>query len=123
MMVYCRIVFGKPETTEYKGIIYKYYPKWRCGVSLGCYVLLGHIFDESPETTAHEWGHTRQSLIFGPLYLLFIGLPSGLGNLYDRFYHNKAHGWTHAQSYKWYYSQPWEKWADMLGGVERKFEE
>lgn len=28
------------------------------------------------ETVVHEYGHTIQSLIFGPAYLLVVGLPS-----------------------------------------------
>lgn len=59
----------------------------------------------------HEYGHSKQSLILGPLYLLVIGLPSILGNLYSRVAHKDS---------KWYYAQPWEHWADVLGDVSRK---
>ena len=31
---------------------------------------------EQKELLAHEYGHTIQSLFFGPLYLLTVGLPS-----------------------------------------------
>lgn len=120
MMLYCRLVFGKVVSSrDYKGIKYYFYPKWRCGVSLGNYVLLGDCFEERLDIIAHEYGHTRQSLFFGPLYLILIGAPSGLGNLYDRIFHTKERGWSYEQSYYWYYHQPWEKWADDLGGVDR----
>lgn len=55
----------------------------------------------------HEYGHTLQSLILGPLYLLVIGLPSVLWNLYCRI--------NTTQDYYWFYT---EKWANALGGVE-----
>lgn len=62
-------------------------------------------------TYKHEAGHSKQSLILGPMYLLVIGLPSILGNLYSRIAHKNS---------EWYYKQPWEHWADVLGGVSRK---
>lgn len=33
---------------------------------------------DSEKTIKHEYGHQLQSYILGPLYLLIIGLPSGL---------------------------------------------
>lgn len=48
------------------------------------------------------------------VYLLLIGIPSACGNIYDRFFHKK---WTSYRRNEWYYKQPWEKWADRLGGV------
>ncbi len=105
------------EKEVYKGITYYWVKDWRNGVSLGDYVLLGTVYhNPTYRTQEHEWGHTRQSLIFGPLYLLVIGLPSALGNLWDRIAHR---GWSYKESARWYYSQPWEKWADRLGGVTR----
>ena len=45
-----------------------------------------------------------------------VGLPSALGNLYDRWFHKS---WDVKRSIQWYYSQPWEAWADRLGCVVR----
>ena len=57
----------------------------------------------------HEYGHSRQSKILGPLYLLVIGLPSLIwASIY------KDH-WK--KSYYWFYT---ERWADYLGGIKRK---
>lgn len=89
------------------------------GISLGNYIIFK---DRSPYyypdilSIQHEYGHHKQSLYLGPLYLLVIGLPSLLGNIWDRLFHKK---WDWKKSYKWYYNQPWEKWADKLGGVKR----
>ena len=101
----------------YKGVRYYWIKDWCNGVSLGDYVLLGTVYhNPTGHTQEHEWGHTRQSLIFGPLYLLLIGLPSASGNLWSRIAHK---GWSYKARSKWYYSLPWEHWADKLGGVTR----
>lgn len=48
------------------------------GVSLGAFIFVsGKRGEEWARAAAvHEYGHTIQSLILGPLYLLVIGLPS-----------------------------------------------
>ena len=115
------LLWGRVESGDYKGVNYIYFQRWRCGVSLGHYVLLGDYSLERPDVLAHEYGHSRQSLILGPLYLLLIGLPSITGNIIDRLFHNERHGWSYEKAYWWYYNQPWEKWADKLGNVERTF--
>lgn len=43
----------------------------RSGITLGNYIIVNNI-----KHLRHELGHTRQSKILGPLYLLVIGLPS-----------------------------------------------
>lgn len=82
-------------------------------MSLGKFIFLSKIFleddykDEAPDYLSHEYGHTIQSYILGPLYLLVIGLPSILWC-----------GWisnwkcNQDKSYYWFYS---EKWATYLG--------
>ncbi len=89
------------------------------GVCLGNYIILDYAkyMGRSNRTDIkHEYGHHRQSTYLGWFYLIIIGLPSLCGNLIDRFFHKK---WSNAKRIKWYYSQPWEKWADELGGVKR----
>jgi hypothetical protein len=83
---------------------------FKCGVSLGEYILLDPVYKNSTITIKHEQGHQKQSLYFGWLYLIIIGIPSATGNIIDRIFHKGV---------KWYYNQPWEKWADKLGGVNR----
>ena len=89
--------------------------KMPSGISLGNYIIL-NTCDTGENDIYHELGHHKQSLYFGPLYLLLIGIPSLCGNIYDRVAHRN---WAYCDSYKWYYNQPWEKWADKLGGVVR----
>ena len=82
------------------------------GVSLGNYI----IFGSGPGTETsykHEYGHHIQSLYLGWLYLFVIGIPSALGNIWDRIAHKN---WTNMQRVTWYYSRFPEKWAQKLGG-------
>lgn len=76
-------------------------------VSLGQYILVDSDMLVNYRTIAHEHGHQIQSLYLGPLCLVVIGLPSAIGNL------------LHRKIKFNYYKQPWEAWADKLGGVKR----
>ena len=58
------------------------------GVSLGEYIIIGDIYYQSgqdPCVNNHEWGHTRQSLILGPLYLIIVGIPSATMNMMSSY--------------------------------------
>ena len=87
----------------------------RFGVSLGKYIIFGQEVND--KSLQHEQGHQKQSKIFGPLYLIVIGLPSFIFNIYDRMFHKD---WVYWEKCKWYYSLPWEHWADKLGNVNRE---
>ena len=92
---------------------------FRSGISLGDYIILDYWYCGkacSRQAVAHEYGHSRQSLILGWLYLPLVGLPSIIGNIWDRLFHKN---WTSDQREKWYYSRYPENWADRLGGVIR----
>lgn len=118
MVLWFKIIKCEIVREEIKGINYYFIGGWYQGISLGDFVILGKCYKNENRTINHEWGHTRQSLYFGPLYLILIGLPSALGNIYDRIFHSE---WDWKVSSKWYYNQPWEKWADKLGGVDRSY--
>ena len=46
-------------------------------MSMGSFLFMHPSWDpENRDLLAHEYGHTIQSLFFGPLYLLTVGLPS-----------------------------------------------
>ncbi|MDR3020222.1 MAG: hypothetical protein LBU66_04890 [Treponema sp.] len=51
-------------------------PGW--GVSLGSYIFMDKAYDETD--WHHEFGHSVQSLYFGPLYLPIIGFASAICN-------------------------------------------
>lgn len=108
------------EKREKNGITY-YLVKhvYDCGISLGNYIFLDsdtiHYYNNAVYN--HEYGHSIQSKIFGPLYVIFVGIPSVIGNIVDRIltrYNPNHYKTCH------YYDQPWEYWADKLGGVDRK---
>lgn len=77
------------------------------GISLGNFVYLRPPVYE--KMVRHEYGHCLQSRILGPFYLLVIGLPSLLWALW----------WNPGRSVG-YYTFYTERWADRLGGVERR---
>lgn len=79
-------------------------------ISLGSYVVLDARVSFSENTIKHEFGHSKQSLILGWLYLPVIGIPSLIRNVYSRIFKKNA---------DWYYAHFPENWADKLGGVDR----
>ena len=108
-----RCVNGKWMPVYFKSL-------FRSGISLGDYIILDYWYcgrECSRQAVAHEYGHSRQSLILGWLYLPLVGLPSIIGNIWDRLFHKN---WTDDQRNKWYYNRYPENWADKLGGVVRE---
>lgn len=104
-----------------EGICFNVYYKknfWGSGVCLGDYIILDHKYLGKSDRTdqKHEYGHHLQSVKLGWLYLIIIGLPSIVFNIYDRIFHKN---WTRLQRLIWYYNLPWESWADRLGKVTR----
>lgn len=101
---------------ELFGVRVYYMPLFSSAVSLGDYILFDSVFRKLGsclymlESVNHESGHSKQSKILGPLYLPFVGLPSLMVNIYARIADKDN---------RWYYKQPWEAWADKLGGVKR----
>lgn len=96
------------------------------GISLGSYIIMS--LPCSYSDFIHEYGHGIQSRWLGPLYLILVGIPSGVfNNLWDRLFHKK---WPLERRVKWYYSRwpegPGGHWwdrftADVLGGVSRSY--
>lgn len=94
-----------------------YYKTRFSSFSLGYFVVMnGFIYSEID--LKHEFGHQKQSIYLGWLYIPIIGIPSFLGNIWDRIFHK---GWKMNKRKRWYYSLPWEKWADKLGYVKRNY--
>ena len=87
--------------------------KFSGAVSLGTYIFIFSDYGRDKEKIImHEYGHSIQSKILGPLYLLVIGLPSIIwAGLFEK-YRNK-----HKISY---YSLFTEKGANKLVGLSEK---
>jgi len=64
----------------------------------------------------HEIGHSLQSKKYKLLFLFKVGIPSFTYCFWDKFFHAK---WDYKKRNEAYYSKPWEKEADVLGGVKR----
>ncbi len=62
----------------------------------------------SKRLLVHEYGHTIQSLILGPLYLIVIGIPSTLWGFLPYFQNKRNNGVS-------YFSFFTEKFANYLG--------
>ena len=75
--------------------------------------LLNRVSPHANDCLLHEMGHSFQSRMLGPFYLVLIGIPSLLRVAYA-WYYRKRRGisWTH------YFDGYPEKWADHLGGVD-----
>lgn len=77
-------------------------------MSLGDYFFVNPM--SSQKSIQHECGHSKQSNILGPLYLIVIGIPSLL--------HNIVHYLCNKIGIKWnYYSFYTESWANKLAGI------
>lgn len=96
--------------------------KFGGGISLGRYILVFDYNDhygkvdswtkaQEEKMQKHEWGHTLQNFVLGPLYLFVIGIPSIVWATFFKGY-RKKNGIS-------YYSFYPEKWADKWGGVQR----
>lgn len=112
----------KPEKVkEINGVkVYYTHNVLGCGVSLGDFIVLdaGHDGCSTEEITQlHEYGHHRQSMYLGWLYLPVVGLWSAIRNRYDVWFHKD---WPADKREAWYYSGYPENWADKLGGVHRE---
>ena len=85
------------------------------GVSLGMFVFVngGRGEEWKRAATVHEYGHTLQSLLLGPLYLFVIGIPSAVWCNAPRFEKMRRAG----ASYFDFYPEKWaEKWGERATG-------
>ena len=74
-------------------------------VTLGKYIFLSSVATDI--TVRHEWGHTRQSILLGPLYLIIIGIPSILWAATHKVI-------APDKKYAWFFT---EAWANRLAGI------
>lgn len=102
-------IYKYDELIPYGDKQIRYCKKFPGGISLGNYVFVG---TKKKDIIKHEYGHTIQSKLLGPLYLFIIGIPS---IVWASIYGTKLVPETKNGYYKFYT----EKWADKLGQVER----
>lgn len=84
---------------EYGNSVNKY-----TAISLGSYIIASK--ELSPRILMHERGHQVQSKYLGPLYLIAVGIPSFIRDIYKNIFNKDSY---------WYHSGYPENWADKLG--------
>lgn len=100
MLLYFR---KEKRVAEFNGRRFYIAPTMNGGISLGKYIILSPKVGKNRYVYNHEYGHSRQSLYLGWLYLLIIGIPSLIHASVCRS-DNYYHFWT-------------ERWANSLGGI------
>jgi hypothetical protein len=83
------------------------------GVSLGSFIFwseMDRAADARTDNRDHEIGHSIQSALFGPFYLILVGIPSVSRFLYGRMVFRR-------RGIRWqgYFDGYPENWADRLG--------
>lgn len=102
------LVYRKSPHEKVGSVIGTKWPR-NDGVSLGLFIFYPA---NSGSMRSHEFGHTVQSLILGPLYLLAVGIPS------FTWCNHPACQRYRREKHVPYSALYCEKWADVLG---RKF--
>ncbi len=110
---------------QYHGAIVTYWSK-KSSISLGCFIFVTnrpYFYDKlkdecsqnelSNRLLVHEYGHTIQSLILGPLYLIVMGIPSTLWGFLPCCAKKRKQGIS-------YFSFFTESWANKLGETVTK---
>lgn len=84
MLIYFKLR-GNVELLSYRKLCFCYKSKYMSGgISLGNFAFVSEYSSKNEATIAHEQlGHTWDSKLMGPLYLLIIGLPSILNAAFD----------------------------------------
>lgn len=100
----------RPEvSSDYLDVRLHYSTRINGGISLGRHIIVSDRYRAyNGNTEKHEYGHTRQSRMLGPLYLIVVGLPSLIWA-----------AWWHPGRGVSYFSFWTERWADKIGGVKR----
>ena len=107
---------------RYRNAVLTDWKKKGWSMGLGMFVFYGHrdcTTDVERMIRAHEYGHTIQSVVLGPLFLPVIGIPSLVwANLpYFRQFRAKKH-----YDYYRFYPEAWANkagaWANRLGDYQ-----
>ena len=106
---------------RYKGAVITEWNFRRGSVGLGMFIFVsvprGGIKDPAEaaaleKTICHEYGHTLQSIILGPLFLPVIGIPSLMWCGFPCFVNYRK---RKDVSYYWFYT---ERWANSLAKIK-----
>ncbi len=88
------------------------------GVSFGLVIFIS-IQMRTDFILAHEYGHSKQSVILGPLYLIVVGIPGIIRYMvYDRLLKRAETKEEFEVIYKKYHKGYPERWSNLLVGIE-----
>ena len=91
------LVFEILDICTYQDAIVIIKRKTEGSVTLGRHIFLSSKATDT--TVKHEYGHTIQSLILGPLYLIVIGIPSIIwAATHKKLASNKSYYWFYTES-------------------------
>ena len=105
------------KTEKYHRSVITYVDKKNFGgLSLGCFIFIGasRKDDWLHDTKIHEYGHTIQSLVLGPVWPFVIALPSVIWCNTPKFVRMRK---EKGVSYYWLYC---EGWANLWGRAATK---
>ena len=114
----CKIAGCRSERFCHAVIVYSNKKNFG-GLSLGLFIFMNAKEDQpwKDDTQIHEYGHTIQCLLLGPLYWLVVALPSAIWCNFFASYRKKHH-----ISYYKLYCESWaNKWGEKWSGKKQSF--
>jgi hypothetical protein len=115
-IVFAIFKFQKKIVNAEKEALHVVFETPKTGVSLGWFIFWtpkGNRFSNlKNDCRMHEIGHSKQSVMLGPVYLIVVGIPSISRVLFSKWYYKK-----YGRSWNNYFNGFPENWADKLGGV------
>ncbi len=109
LLLWCVIVKRKKPFIYNDSIVCEL-PNKSGSLSVGLFFFLHPKAINDEYTKRHEWGHTRQSLLLGPLYMPLIAFPSMIWCNCFRKYREKNN-----VSYFLFYTEKWANKCAKLG--------
>lgn len=109
------IIDPKRKRGMYNGAIVSYWKK-PFSMGLGMFIFYGHEnAPDAKEVFVHEYGHTVQSVLLGPLFVFVIGIPSLVWAFTPRFQKWRDEG---RYTYMDFYPESWaNKWGEAITGL------
>ena len=115
VFLFCRIRF---HSKMFHNAIVTYLPGNREGLSLGIFIFLSvRDTQEINRICAHEYGHTIQCLLLGPLYWVVVAIPSVIWYHFFAGYRKKC-----GVPYDALFCERWATaWGKKWSGPDQKF--
>ncbi|MBQ7689496.1 MAG: hypothetical protein IJT27_09800 [Clostridia bacterium] len=111
--------YKKCRHEKYKNAFISYVPWKQGGVSVGLFIFIADNRTEgwTNNTRIHEYGHTIQCLLLGPLYWVAVALPSAVWCNFFEGYRKK-----HDVSYYKLYCESWaNRWGQRWSGEKQHY--